>query len=209
MDFHQELDQVNPRFEEFLRLRKLWMWFLILGIVLMVVGALAIGAAFITTLASVVVFGILLLFGGVVQLANAILARTWKGFFLHLFAGLLYIVVGGLMIEHPIQAAEGLTLMLAAAFLLGGALRVIYALIQSFAGRGWVLLNGFISVLLGIAIWRGWPESSLWVIGLFIGIDLVFNGWLWVMLGLMVKAPMPGSGHTEAKAPSSLLSTTN
>jgi uncharacterized membrane protein HdeD (DUF308 family) len=99
--------------------------------------------------------------------------------------------------------------MLAAAFLLGGAMRVIYALIQSFAGRGWVLINGFISVLLGIAIWRGWPESSLWVIGLFIGIDLVFNGWLWVMLGLMVKAPMPGSANTEAKPPSSFVSATN
>jgi uncharacterized membrane protein HdeD (DUF308 family) len=209
MNLQQEFNQMNPKFEEYLRLRKLWIWFVILGILLMAVGAVAIGAAFITTLASVVVFGILLLSGGVVQLVNAILARTWKGFFLHLFAGLLYIVVGGLMVEHPIRAAEGLTLMLAAAFLLGGAMRVIYALIQSFAGRGWVLINGFISVLLGIAIWRGWPESSLWVIGLFIGIDLVFNGWLWVMLGLMVKAPMPGSANTEAKPPSSFVSATN
>ena len=113
------------------------------------------------------------------------------------------------MVEHPVQAAEGLTLMLAAAFLLGGVMRVIFALIHSFAGRGWVLLNGFISVLLGISIWRQWPESSLWIIGLFIGIDLVFNGWLWVMLGLMVKAPAPGSWHTEGNAPSSALPTTN
>jgi uncharacterized membrane protein HdeD (DUF308 family) len=173
------------------------------------VGALAIAAAFITTLTSVAVFGILLLGGGVIQLGNAFLARTWKGFFIHLFAGLLYLVVGGLMVEHPIEAAEGLTLMLAAVFLIGGATRVIFALIHSFAGRGWVLVNGFISVLLGISIWRQWPESSLWVIGLFIGIDLVFNGWLWVMLGLAVKAPAPESGHAEAQAPSSILSATN
>jgi uncharacterized membrane protein HdeD (DUF308 family) len=209
MNLHEELNQINPRYEEYLRLRKLWVCFVSLGIVLMVVGALAIGAAFITTLTSVVVFGILLLSGGVVQLVNAFLARTWKGFFIHLLAGLLYLVVGGLMVEHPIQAAEGLTLMLAAAFLLGGTMRVIYALMQPFAGRGSVIMNGFISVLLGIAIWRQWPESSLWVIGLFIGIDLVFNGWLWVMLGLVVKAPAPASGHTEAKAPSSVLSATN
>jgi uncharacterized membrane protein HdeD (DUF308 family) len=209
MSLQQELDQINPRYEEYLRLRKLWVCFVSLGIVLMVVGALAIGAAFITTFASVVVFGILLLSGGVVQLVNAFLARTWKGFVLHLFAGLLYLVVGGLMVEHPVQAAEGLTLMLAAAFLLGGAVRVIYALIQSFVGRGWVLVNGCTSVLLGISIWRQWPESSLWVIGLFIGIDLVFNGWLWVMLGLMVKAPAAASGHTEAKAAASVPSATN
>jgi len=209
MKLQEELNQINPRYEEWLRLRRSWVWFVSLGIVLMVMGALSIGAAFITTLASVVVFGILLLSGGVVQLVNAFLARTWKGFFIHLFAGLLYLVVGGLMVEHPIQAAEGLTLMLAAAFLLGGAARVIYALVESFAGQGWVLINGFITLLLGIAIWRQWPESSLWVIGLFIGIDLVFNGWLWVMLGLMVKGPAPGSGHTEAKPSASLPSMTN
>jgi uncharacterized membrane protein HdeD (DUF308 family) len=209
MNLQEELNQINPRYEEYLRLRKLWVCFVSLGIVLMVVGALAIGAAFITTLTSVVVFGILLLSGGVVQLVNAFLARTWKGFFIHLLAGLLYLVVGGLMVEHPVQAAEGLTLMLAAAFLLGGAMRVIYTLMQPFAGRGWVIMNGFISVLLGISIWRQWPESSLWVIGLFIGIDLVFNGWLWVMLGLMVKSPAPASRHTETDASASLLSTPN
>src|SRR5713101_3483251 len=115
MKLQEELNQINPRYEEWLRLRRSWVWFVSLGIVLMVMGALSIGAAFITTLASVVVFGILLLSGGVVQLVNAFLARTWKGFFIHLFAGLLYLVVGGLMVEHPIQAAEGLTLMLAAA----------------------------------------------------------------------------------------------
>jgi uncharacterized membrane protein HdeD (DUF308 family) len=191
--------------EEWLHLRKSWFWFLILGIVLIAAGTFAIAAAFITTLASIVLFGILLLAGGVVQLINAFLARTWKGFVLHLFAGLLYLVVGMLMVEHPVQAAEGLTLMLATAFLLGGAMRVIYALIHSFAGRNWIVMNGFISLLLGIAIWRQWPESSLWVIGLFIGVDLIINGWLWVMLGMMVKAPVTGPGDPEVKNPSSVV----
>jgi uncharacterized membrane protein HdeD (DUF308 family) len=209
MNLQQELNQVNPRFEEYLRLRKLWIWFVSLGILLMAVGAVAIGAAFIATLTSVIVFGILLISGGVVQLVNAFLARSWRGFFIHLFAGLLYLVVGGLMVEHPVEAAEGLTLMLGAAFLLGGAMRVTYSLTQSFAGRGWVLMNGFISLLLGLSIWRQWPESSLWVIGLFIGIDRVFNGWLWVMLGLMVKAPAPMSEHNVAEASSSVASATN
>jgi uncharacterized membrane protein HdeD (DUF308 family) len=108
-----------------------------------------------------------------------------------------------------VRAAQGLTLMLAAAFLLGGATRVIYALIHSFAGRNWVVMNGFISLLLGIAIWRQWPESSLWVIGLFIGIDLIVNGWLWVMLGMIVKAPVTGPGHPEVKDPSSVVPATN
>ena len=209
MNLQQDFNQINPRYEEWLRLRKSWVWFLILGVVLIAAGTLAIAAAFITTLTSVVLFGILLLGGGVVQLINAFLARTWKGFVLHLFAGLLYLVVGALMVEHPVQAAEGLTLMLATAFLLGGAVRVVYALIHSFAGRGWVVMNGFISLFLGIAIWRQWPESSLWVIGLFIGVDLIINGWLWVMLGMMVKAPVTAPGHREVKVPSSALPATN
>jgi uncharacterized membrane protein HdeD (DUF308 family) len=201
MSLQQDLSQINPRYEEWLRLSKSWVWFLILGIVLMAAGALAIAAAFITTLTSVVLFGILLITGGVVQLVNTFLARTWKGFTLHLFAGLLYLVIGALMVEHPVGAAEGLTLMLAAAFLLGGAVRVTYSLIHSFAGRSWVVMNGFISLLLGIAIWRQWPESSLWVIGLFIGVDLIVNGWLWVVIGMMVKAPKVGSSHSEVQAP--------
>jgi uncharacterized membrane protein HdeD (DUF308 family) len=209
MNLQQDFNQINPRYEEWLRLRKSWVWFLILGVVLIGAGTLAIAAAFITTLTSILLFGILMLGGGAVQLINALLARNWKGFVLHLFAGLLYLVVGALMAEHPVQAAEGLTLMLATAFLVGGVLRVVYALIHSFVGRGWVVMNGFISLLLGIAIWRQWPESSLWVIGLFIGIDLIINGWLWVMLGMMVKAPVTGPDHLEMKAPSSALPAAN
>jgi uncharacterized membrane protein HdeD (DUF308 family) len=82
MNLQHELEQINPRFEEYLRLRQRWTWFVLLGFVLMAVGALAIGAAFITTLTSVVVFGVLLLAGSVIQLGNAFLARTWKGFVL-------------------------------------------------------------------------------------------------------------------------------
>jgi uncharacterized membrane protein HdeD (DUF308 family) len=209
MNLEQDLSQINPRYEEWLRLRNSWVWFLILGIVLIAAGTLAIAAAFIATLTSVLLFGILLLAGGVVQLINAFLARTWNGFVLHLFAGLVYLVIGALMIDHPVRAAEGLTLMLATAFLVGGAVRVIYALIHSFAGRSWVVINGFISLLLGIAIWRQWPESSLWVIGLFIGVDLIVNGWMWVMVGIMVKAPVAGPGPSEIRGPSPALPATN
>jgi uncharacterized membrane protein HdeD (DUF308 family) len=181
-------DKLNPRYEECLRLHRCSPWFLILGIVLMVVGALAIGAAFVAGLAFVLTLGILLLAGGVVQLVNAFLARSWKGFFLHLLAGILHLVVGMLMIELPEKALAVLTLLLAVAFLAGGLVRIVYGLLEDFSGRGWVLLNGLIALLLGIAIWRQWPESSAWVIGLFVGIDLIFNGWSWVMLGVIVKS---------------------
>jgi uncharacterized membrane protein HdeD (DUF308 family) len=191
MELLPRADQLNPRYEECLRMHHRWGWFLALGIVLIVVGFLAVGAAVIATFTTMLVFGILLMAGGVVQIVNAFLARSWGGFFLHILLGVLHLVVGELMIEHPLVAAEGLTILLAAAFLVGGTLRIIHALRDRFADWGWVLINGMITLLLGIMIWRQWPESSLWVIGLFVGIDLIFSGWSWVMLAMIVKAAAP------------------
>jgi uncharacterized membrane protein HdeD (DUF308 family) len=197
-------DSLNPRYEECLRLSKSWVWFVSLGVVLMIVGAVAVSSTVLSTLASVLTFGILMMTGGIVQIVNAFLGRSWSGFFLHLLAGILQLIVGELLIEHPVVAAEGLTLVLAVGFLLGGAIRLVYALVESFPGRGWVLVNGLIVFALGISIWRQWPASSLWVIGLFIGIDLIFSGWSWVMLGVLVKAP-PQPAQPDPKAASSAL----
>jgi uncharacterized membrane protein HdeD (DUF308 family) len=205
MNLSDQSNQLNPRYEECLRLSHCWIWFVSLGIVLMVVGVVALCSTFITTLASVLVFGLLLMAGGVVQIVNAFLGRSWRGFFLHLLAGILQLIVGELLIEHPVVAAEGLTLLLAVAFLIGGALRLVYALVENFPGRGWVLVNGLVVFALGVSIWRQWPASSLWVIGLFIGIDLIFSGWSWVNLGLIVKAPRPEPGQLDPQAPSSAL----
>jgi uncharacterized membrane protein HdeD (DUF308 family) len=74
---------------------------------------------------------------------------------------------------------------------------LVFALAHSFEGRSWVLLNGFITLLLGISIWRQWPESSVWVIGLFVGIELVFSGWSWIMLGLAVRPTSQTSERPE------------
>ena len=100
MNLQQEFTRINPKYEEYFRLKHLWGWFFFLGFVLLGVGLLAIAAAFSATLATVLVFGILLGSGGAVELVNAFLARTWKGFALHLLAGVLYLVVGGLMIDR-------------------------------------------------------------------------------------------------------------
>ena len=92
-------------------LRKTWPLFLALGIVLSVLGVLAVGTALsgIATLVTILYFGILMLVGGGVQVVTALLARTWKGFFLHVLVGILYLVLGGLMIERPDRAARAFT----------------------------------------------------------------------------------------------------
>jgi uncharacterized membrane protein HdeD (DUF308 family) len=153
--------------------RPLWGWVLALGIVLIVTGGLACAFAFTATLATVLALGILLLLAGGFQFGTAVWARDRKRFFLFLLTGVLCAVAGVMMVEHPVATAEGLTLMLTAAFLAGGMFRVIAAATHDFPGRGWMVVNGVVTLILGLLIWRQWPVSGLWVIGLFAGIDLV------------------------------------
>src|SRR5262245_47574442 len=165
-----------------------WLLFLILGIAVVVVGLLAITSSFIATLATVTFFGMLLFIGGVIQLVSAVTGRNWRGFLLHLLIGVLYGVVGLPMMNHPLEAAAAITLMLAAAFMAGGIIRIVVSAIEHFHGWGWVMLNGFISLFLGIYIWRHFPGTAFWVIGLFVGIDLLFSGWSWIFLAIMARS---------------------
>jgi uncharacterized membrane protein HdeD (DUF308 family) len=168
-------------------LGRTWWLFLAFGLVSVFVGLLAIGSAFIATLASVIVFGVLLLTAGIAEVIHAVIVRNLKGFALHLLAAALYLIVGLFMLEDPVRAAAVLTLLLAASFLMGGVLRIIFSLAVRFHAWPWVLLNGAVDLILGLLILNGWPEASLWVIGMFVGIDLVFHGWSWVILAMSVR----------------------
>ena len=121
--------------------RKNWGWFLALGIVQIVVGTLAVGFAFSATLASVVTLGVPLVIAGAAQMAAALLAREWDGFFLFMLLAFLYAVAGFLTLEHPLLAAEGLTLMLAALFLVVGLFRIAVALVGQVPSWGWPFFN--------------------------------------------------------------------
>jgi uncharacterized membrane protein HdeD (DUF308 family) len=154
---------------------------------------MAIISSFIATLATVTFFGTMLLAGAVIQLVNAVTCRNWRGFLGYLLAGILYAVVGLIMMNHPLAAAAGLTLMLAAGFMAGGIIRIVVAAVEHFHGWPWVMVNGFISLFLGIYIWRHFPEDAVWVIGLFVGIDLISSGWSWIILALGIRSTFPGS----------------
>ncbi len=182
----QNADAVVRAVEE-TGVRKNWGWFLALGIVQIVVGTLAVGFAFSATLASVVTLGVLLLIAGAAQMAAALLAREWDGFFLFLLLAFLYAVAGLLTLEHPLLAAEGLTLMLAALFLVVGLFRITVALVGQVPLWGWPFLNGVVTVLLGLAIWLHWPASGLWVVGTLVGIEVIVNGVTWSALAIGVR----------------------
>jgi uncharacterized membrane protein HdeD (DUF308 family) len=169
-------------------LRRLSWIFVILGLALMVVGFLAIGAPYVATFKTIIFIGVLLLIAGVVEVIHAIAVRNLKGFAMHLISAFLYLIVGVFVLEDPERTAGVLTLLLTASFWVGGGFRILFSLINRFPAWPWVLLNGVVTLLLGILIWRGWPDTKDWVIGLFVGIELLFHGWAWVILGLTVRS---------------------
>jgi uncharacterized membrane protein HdeD (DUF308 family) len=168
-------------------LRRSWGWFLVLGIVEIILGTVAVGASVMATLVTVVFIGWLLLVGGVLSALHAFWRKGWRGFFLDLAMGVLYVVAGLMMVMNPREAAVTLTLLIAMFLLMGGIFRIIVALSGHLEHWGWVLLNGVITAGLGILIWRQWPLSGLWVIGLFVGIEMIMYGWSLVMLSMMAR----------------------
>ena len=90
-----------------------------------------------------------------------------------------------------------LTLLIAMFLVFQGVFRIVAALAVRYPHWGWVLLDGIVSLLLGILIWRRWPVSSLWVIGLFVGIEMLLNGWSLVMLSLAGRN-LPEEARTGA-----------
>jgi uncharacterized membrane protein HdeD (DUF308 family) len=170
-------------------LRKYWKWFMALGIAMLILGTIAISWSCIATVtvAATWLFGFFLLAGGIGEIINAFWVGRWSGMLLHLLVGVLYVLVGFIIIDQPLNAAIELTLLIAIFLMVSGIFRVVFAVAERFAGSGWVLLNGVVTFVLGLLIYKQWPASGLWVIGLFIGIDLIFNGWAWVALALGLR----------------------
>jgi len=157
-------------------------WFLALGVVLIVLGIAALAYDVLTTIISVLVFGWLLLIGGVVEVFHAFRIHGWGGTLLHLLSALLAIIAGLIFIRNPLAGALTLTLVLGALFLVEGIFRIFG--MTRFGLSGWGVVGGIITAILGVLLLVHWPSSGLWFIGFAVGIDLIFRGWAWVMLGL-------------------------
>ena len=168
-------------------LHRHWALFFALGIILILLGGMGISASGLVTLASVVFFGWLLIIGGAAVAIHAFWAKRWSGFFLQLLSGVLYLIVGWILVTRPGIGALTLTLVLAISLVVQGAFRIGVALSTRMDGWGMLLVSGIITLVLGLMIWNEWPLSGIWVIGLFVGIDLIFYGWWLVSLALSVR----------------------
>ena len=160
-----------------------WGWFVALGIALIVLGAVCILGEITATLITVVVLGWFLLISGIVALVHAFQTRSWSGFLIYLLSALLRLFTGFMLVRFPLGGALGITALLAVLFIVGGAFRAIGAGKLRFPRWGWAVASGLISVALGVTLLVQFPASSLWFIGLAVGVDLIFEGTSLVALG--------------------------
>lgn len=161
--------------------------FLVMGIALIILGTIALSSAFITTMATVMIFGALITAAGIAQMVHSFYTADWKGFFGYMVLGILAAVVGWLMLTHPAIGAVSLTLLLSTFFIATGLFKIASALMHEMEHRWLTVFSGLISLALGLLIFAQWPASSLWMIGLFIAIDLLFTGWTYVMYSFMLR----------------------
>ncbi len=169
-------------------LRDYWWCFLAMGIALVLLGSFCIIDPLIASIASVMFLGFLLLAGGITQVVSSFWAGRWSGMLFHMLIGVLYGVVGYMIIDAPGVSLAVLTKFIAIFLIVAGIFRIVSALLVRFHSWGWLLLNGVITLFLGLIINRQLPEAALWVIGLFVGIEMIFNGWAWIMLSLGLRA---------------------
>lgn len=167
-----------------------WGWLFAWGIALVVLGALAIAYSTVTTVVSVIFLGFLLSISGFVIVFDSFKSSwgQWNEFFMHLGIGVLYLIAGIILIKGPVAGSITLTLILAVFYIVVGLLRTISCFTREVTHRGWRLFSSILTLLLGILILLELPMAGLFIIGLFIGIDLIFTGWIYIMTALTIKS---------------------
>ena len=165
-----------------------WGWFLALGILLIVLGVVAIGAPVASGIAVELLVGWLLVISGVAHCIQAFKTAGWRGKLLQILCGLLYLGVGIMMIMKPIAGLLALTLTVLVYFIVSGIFKIILAIrADDMPQRGWITVSGILSLVLAIMIGAQFPSSALWVIGLLFGIEMIFSGWAFVMIALAAR----------------------
>jgi uncharacterized membrane protein HdeD (DUF308 family) len=169
------------------RLRHRWGWIVFFGAVVALFGLIALGLAVWATLISVFTIAIFMIIAGGGEIGMGVTSRDWGHFFLWIIAGLFYIVAGAFALAQPFVAAAVFTLALGIAMLATGLMRIYFGMKLAKGLRGLVILAGVVSFLVGILIVASWPTNSLFILGLLLGLDLLFWGSGWIAFGLRLR----------------------
>jgi uncharacterized membrane protein HdeD (DUF308 family) len=168
-------------------IRHKWGWLLVLGLSMVILGTIALFITPAATFGTVLVLGWLLVVSGVVEAIQSFRVRKWGGIFLHLIGGVLGVLVGLLVVTHPVAGALAFTLLFASFFTIIGVFRLVAAIRLKFPNWGWAAFDGAVTVLLGVMLWLDWPGSGLWFIGFAVGLSLLLRGWSYVMFAIAVR----------------------
>ena len=167
---------------------KKWGWFVALGIAMIALGAAAWLDVVTVTIAGTIFIGASLLVGGALQIIHAFMTKEWRGFILSLFCGILYLGGGLLIMNEPVQGALFLTLLVVAALVVGGVIRIVLALQhRNIAAWGLILLSGIVSIVVGYLLYATLPWSGLWVLGTLIAVELLIQGSSWLYFGIALR----------------------
>ena len=171
-------------------LRAKWPWFVVLGIVAMLAGFAALVVTATATIASVLTIGIFMAIVGFTEVALGFRARGWGQALYWEASGVIYVAAGIFAWLEPVQASAVLTLLLGAGLLATGVVRAVTGFrLHHSSMRGPLILSGAVTAILGLVIVSGWPGNSLFIIGMLLGIELLFSGANWVFFGFRLRSP--------------------
>lgn len=173
-------------------LQRHWGWLLGLGILLLFLGCVGLGMVVGLTLVSMYFFAALLIISGISHFADAFKYKKWKGAIWQILIAIFYLIGAGIVAYDPFLASIAITAFLAWVLIIIGAIRIgmVFSLRHA-RGWGWMLFAGITAIILGILILIQWPISGLWVIGMFIAIDMIVNGWTYIFIALSLRAAAP------------------
>lgn len=186
-DINIEMQHIQQQMQAYLQMH--WRLFLAEGVFFIFLGLCAIVVPQFFTVAIVVFLGWILLFGGIVHVGRAFMFANMPGFGWWLFMGILQVIVGFLFIAEPVAGALTLTMLMTLFFAMEGVAKISLAfMMRPLANWGFIMFSGVTALVFALIIWISWSESAHWLLGLFLGINMVFLGWSLVKISLHHKA---------------------
>jgi uncharacterized membrane protein HdeD (DUF308 family) len=167
--------------------KRAWPWLVGIGVLLILTGFMALGSELVAGMLTILLLGWLLTIGGIVEIFQAFQVRGTRVFAPVLLGGIISAFAGIVILMRPAMSADALIILLGAYFVAGGAFKLVTAFTQRTDGWGWVVFSGIVDLLLGLLLWNAWMGQSLALIGIFVGITLIFRGVPWIMIGLALR----------------------
>jgi uncharacterized membrane protein HdeD (DUF308 family) len=178
-----------PRLDRLLHIGVNWPVFMTQGVLFVVLGTLAVALPVLASLEIELLLGWLFIVGGCVRAATIFGQRIAPGRWWSFLSGLVAIAFGAILVSHPLQGTESLTLLLTLWFGLEGLAAILVALEYRKHQQiwFWTLASGAVNVLLAALIWQHWPNGATWLLGLYVGINMIFVGWPLILAAVVAR----------------------